>query len=164
MEHWCYVRECLAEVAKIAEGEGVILALQNHGPIIEGYEDMLAFIREVDSPALKACFDAPMPPPGESAETFYGKAFKDIGSLMVHSHFGGRFQRDADGKVGRQQPFRSAHQIFMKLAKEIAEFDGHTGYELCSPVLIDHKHAGQAYAMEQAELACAYMQEIIDSV
>ena len=125
---------------------------------------MLAFIREVDSPALKACFDAPTPPAGESAESFYRRAFEDIGSLMVHSHFGGRFQRNGAGEVERLQPFRSEHAVFMKFAGEVAGFEGHVGYELCSPVLIDHKHAGQAYAMQQAELAAAYMRRIIDSL
>ena len=36
-----------------------MLALQNHPPVIENHRDMLRMIAEVESPALKACLDAP---------------------------------------------------------------------------------------------------------
>ncbi|MBR6350592.1 MAG: sugar phosphate isomerase/epimerase, partial [Lachnospiraceae bacterium] len=50
---------CFKECAKWAEEAGVILALQNHEPVIETYEDMLEFVRLVDSPNFKCCLDAP---------------------------------------------------------------------------------------------------------
>jgi len=45
---WEHVRGCLREVAGIADGEGVTLALQNHTPLLRTYHDMLDMIREVD--------------------------------------------------------------------------------------------------------------------
>ena len=47
---------------------------------------------------------------------------------------------------------------------EIVIFEGHTGYELCSPVIIGHRHAGLEYALLRAQLACEYMRRIIDSL
>ena len=50
----------------------------------------------------------------------------------------------------------------MRLVKQIVDFQGHTGYELCSPVLIGHRHAGIEVAPQQAELACAYVRQVFD--
>src|SRR5579864_2193030 len=59
-EIWAWCREGLAECARYAAGTGVVLALQNHPPVIHTHADMLRMIREVASPALKACLDAPL--------------------------------------------------------------------------------------------------------
>jgi sugar phosphate isomerase/epimerase len=166
LEQWNHVRDCLGEAAKMAEDADVILALQNHTPVIENYQHMLDFIGEVDSPALKACLDAPLLK--VHTEDYYREAIEATGEHMVHTHFGGRFERMADGTIRQLQPKPSGpmtdYYTFMKLAKEIVGFDGHTGYELCSPVLIDHRHAGLEYALEQAQLACEFMRRIIDAV
>jgi sugar phosphate isomerase/epimerase len=163
LERWCYVRECLREVSKMAEDAGVVLALQNHKPVIENYRDMLAFIEEVDSPALKACLDPPLM--AYNTEEFYRQALEETGDLMVHSHYGGRFV-EKDGRVERVlsgiRKSGSDWPTFLKLAKEIIDFKGHIGYELCSPVLCGHKHTGQAYALKQAELAAKWMRQCMD--
>jgi len=164
LEQWCFVRDCLAEAAQWAEEQGVILALQNHGPIINHYQDMLDFVAEVGSPALKACLDAPLLE--QHTEDYYREALEATGDLMVHTHFGCRFERRPDGTVIRP-PDPSGRTgsdlgLFLRLAKEIANFQGHAGYELCSPVLIGHRHAGLEYALLQAELAAQYVRQIID--
>lgn len=165
LERWCYVRECLTEAAKMAEDAGIILALQNHSPIIKSYQDMLDFIKEVDSPALKACLDRP----NLQSEESYREAILATGDLMVHTHYGGRFERNDDGSVQRLlRPGQSQPKVtaagFLKMAKELIGYDGHIGYELCSPTLIDHRHAGLDYALMQAELASVYMRQILDSI
>jgi sugar phosphate isomerase/epimerase len=166
LDRWCYVRECLMEAAKMAENEGVTLALQNHRPIIESYLDMLAFIEEVNSPALKACLDRPLL--NQYTEEYYHAAIEATGDLMVHTHYGGRFQRQADGSISLLrsplQPQRAGDADFLRIAKETINYSGHIGYELCSPVLIGHRHAGLEYALKQAELACVYMRQILDSI
>ena len=158
--------DALVEAAKMAEDHGVVLALQNHTPIINNYRDMLDFVAEVDSPALKACLDAPLVT--EHTEEHYRAAVEATGDLMVHSHFGGRYERTPDGEAVRvKDPLGrtgSDLPLFMKLAKEVASFQGHTGYELCSPVLINHQRAGLEYALLQAELAGQHMRGIIDSL
>jgi sugar phosphate isomerase/epimerase len=161
LEQWTYVRECLAETARAAYDEGVVLALQNHRPIIESYQDMLDFIHEVDSPGLKACLDAPLLQ--QHTEEHYRAALKATGNLMVHSHFGGRYKRLDDGRVVAEKKSRVDYALFARLAKEIVNFQGHTGYELCSPVLINHRHAGQEYGLLQAELAAKFMRQAIGS-
>lgn len=166
LERWGHVRECLAEAAGMARDNGVTLALQNHAPIIQNYRDMLDLIEEVDSPALKACLDPPLMQCHD--EAYYRRAIRATGEGMVHSHFGGRFVRVADGRAEREShpvnPPRSDWPTFLKLAREILDYKGHIGYELCSPVLIGHRHADLNYALSQAELACRYMRQVIDSL
>jgi sugar phosphate isomerase/epimerase len=166
LERWCHVRDCLTEAARMAECEGITLALQNHEPIISSYQDMLDLIHEVDSPALKACLDRPLLKVRTGEH--YRRALEATGSLMVHTHFGGRFERGDDGGVRRRRqgsPLEEADQdVFLKLAKEIAGFDGHVGYELCSPVLTGHRHEGLDYALEQAQLACEWMRRIVGAL
>jgi sugar phosphate isomerase/epimerase len=166
LERWCYVRECLVEAAKMAEDEGVTLALQNHEPIIKNYQDMLDFIAEVDSPALKVCLDRPLLK--EHTEDYYRKAIRATGDLMVHTHYGGRFQQHEDKIAMLQtnplQKQQADDAAFLRIAKEEIDYSGHVGYELCSPVLIGHRHAGLEYAFEQTKLACVYMRQILDSI
>jgi sugar phosphate isomerase/epimerase len=166
LERWCYVRECLMEASRMAEDEGIVLALQNHEPIITHYWQMLEFIQEVNSPALKACLDSPLMKC--HTETHYREAIEATGDLLVHTHFGGRFERQSDGNVTRLRdrvnPYMADDRTFLKAAKEIVDYQGHTGYELCSPVLIHHRHAGVEYALEQAGLACEYMRGILGSL
>jgi sugar phosphate isomerase/epimerase len=166
LSQWGFVRDCLGEAARLAEEAGVTLALQNHAPIIEHYQDMLDFIAEVNSPALKACLDVPLFK--VHTEEHYRGALEATGSLMVHTHFGGRFQRQPDGPVTKlvdpRRPQVSDERLFLRLAKEIVNYQGHVSYELCSPVLIGHRHSGLGYALEQAELACRYMRQIVDAL
>ncbi len=166
LERWCHVRDCLAEAAAMAEDAGVTLALQNHAPIVTHYQHMLDFIAEVDSPALKACLDAPLM--HLHTEEHYREAIEATGDLMVHTHFGGRFQQQPDGTVtklrDRAHPHVSDELAFLRAARGIVGYKGHIGYELCSPVLTAHCHEGLDYALLQAELAARYMRQIIDSL
>jgi sugar phosphate isomerase/epimerase len=165
VERWNYCRDCLAEVAEMAEDAGIILALQNHKPVTNNWRDMLAMIHEVNSPALKACLDAPLF--DTHSEAAYREALTATGALMVHSHYGGRFERRPDGQVAPIRSFSAGetdNAAFMRLAREVAEFDGHNGYELCSPVLINHRHAGLDEALLQCQLAAEYMQSVIAAV
>ncbi len=166
LEKWNHVRDCLAEAADMAAEAGVTLALQNHSPIISHWQHMLEFIREVNSPALKACLDAPLMSRHNPED--YRDAIAAAGELMVHTHFGGRYVEAPDGRV---EPLRSPdrpggtdYYAFMRAAREIINYRGHTGYELCSPVLTGHKHEGLDCALQQAELACRFMRQVIDSL
>ena len=46
---------------------GVTLALQNHKPLIKDHRDVLRMVREVNSPHLKICLDAPLMPDKSAA-------------------------------------------------------------------------------------------------
>ena len=116
--------------------------------------------------ALKVCLDPPLLK--KHTEEYYQQALRETGDLMVQSHYGGRFVRQSDGKVTKENSnplgTGSDDKLFYKNAKSILNFEGHTGYELCSPVLIGHKYAEQSYALEQCELAAQYMRQIVDSI
>ncbi len=87
-ERWDIVRDSLRELAAFAEDQGVVISLQNHEPVTKNEDDVLKFIEEVDSPALKACMDHGTP-----------ATVKKTGDLLVHSHFNGEFRREAGGRL-----------------------------------------------------------------
>lgn len=164
LERWNYVRDCLAEAAEMAGKYGVELALQNHAPIIHTYEDVLAFIREVDSPHLKVCLDAPLMQ--DQSDEWVERAVRETGDLIIYSHFGGEYEETADGearpKMRSVLSRRTNYPAFVRAAKDIG-YDGYFGYELCHPVVKDHRHVGLDDVHRHAELACRYMRGIIDS-
>ena len=164
-ERWEFVRGCLVEVSKVAEDEGIVLALQNHAPVIETYRDMLQLIREVDSPALKACLDLPLLKRQDDA--WVQQAALETGSLQALSHFGGEYQRAADGAVVPCKyggPFAADpnYPAFARAMDEIG-YQGFTSYELCHPVHVPgrRRRADLGYAHEQAALALEYMRGIL---
>ncbi len=164
-ERWGFVRECLAEVSKIAEDEGVTLALQNHAPVIESWEDMLRFIREVNSPALKACLDLPLLK--EQDDDSVRRAALATGSLQALSHFGGEYERGPDGRpipypyAGPQQPAHN-YRAFVKAMAEIG-YEGFINYELCHPIPARGGRLPDLdFVHEQAALALSYMRGILE--
>jgi sugar phosphate isomerase/epimerase len=165
VERWNYARDGLSEAARMAEDAGITLALQNHKPVTNNWRDVLAMIEEVNSPAMKACLDAPLF--DTQSEAAYREALQATGALMVHSHYGGRFQRLDDGRlalINTSFGGETENALFMRLAHEVAGFTGHNSYELCSPVLIGHRHAGLDEALRQCELAAEYMRQIAQAI
>ncbi len=162
-EMWDYARECFREAARVAEQEGVVLALQNHAPVIRNHQDVLAMIAEVDSPAFRACLDAPLLLRQDDA--WVRQAALDTGTLQVHSHFGGEYERAADGRVV-QRPLRFAEPVtnypaFVRAMKEIG-YGGYFCYELCHPVVnARHEPQGREYVDEQAALALEYLKGVM---
>jgi sugar phosphate isomerase/epimerase len=159
LERWRFVREGLREAAQYAGEAGVILALQNHAPIIRTYEDMLAFVREVGSPHMKACLDCPLLRPRDGDADYVSRAVRDTGDLQVHSHFGGEFHR---GKRGRAElDGETNYPAFVKALKEIG-YKGYLCYEFCHPCLdAKHQPAGMERVDEQTRMACEYMRRVI---
>jgi sugar phosphate isomerase/epimerase len=167
-ERWEFVRAGLAEASRIALAEGVVLALQNHAPLIETYQDMLQLIQEVDSPALRACLDLPLLKRQDDA--WVRRAVQDTRGLQALSHFGGEFERAAGGTVALQaqaSPFAQApnYPAFVRAMDEIG-YDGYISYELCHPIWMQgsRRRAGLDYAHEQAALALEYMRQLREAV
>jgi sugar phosphate isomerase/epimerase len=159
LERWNFVKEGLKEAAGYAEEAGVVLALQNHAPIIRTYEDMLAFIREVDSPFVKACLDCPLLRPRDGDAEYVAQAVRDTGALQVHSHFGGEFRRNQQGQV--QLDANTNYPAFVRALKGIG-YDGCLCYEFCHLCLDDrHQVAGIDRIDEQVRLAAEYMSQVI---
>jgi sugar phosphate isomerase/epimerase len=163
---WDWCRSACIESARWAGERGVTLALQNHPPIIDTGADMLRMIREVDSPALKACFDAPLAK--KQGANDMRQAVRDVGSFQVLSHFGGEYDQDADGGVrgyvrqadGSLTP-EDFYTDFIRGLHEIG-YEGYLGYELCHPLpKVDGKTVGIDFADRNARLAADYMRAII---
>jgi sugar phosphate isomerase/epimerase len=127
---------------------------------------VLDFIDEVGSSALRACLDAPLME--EHSEDYYREAIAAAGQRFAFSHYGGRFVRDKQGEVIRNLrkpiPYKSDDRAFVKAAKELVNYQGHWGYELCTPILTGHRYEGLKYALDQVQLASEFMRRIIDSV
>jgi len=158
LEQWRWVREGLREAARFAEDVGVTLALQNHEPLIRNYHDMLDMIQEVDSPALKACLDAPLLARRTDAD-YVRQAVLETADLQVHSHFGGEFHRDPEGKAVCE--LDCDYLSFVKALKETG-YTGYLCYEFCHPCLDDrHEPAGIDRIDEQAALALEFMLDIL---
>jgi len=165
LDRWNFVKQSLAEAARMGEEYGVVMVLQNHAPLIRHWKDTLDLVKEVNSPWLKVCLDLPI---FEKQEKEYiAEAVRTIGPLQVHSHYGGEYFRDKDNKA-RQKVIEShfgeplpdyAHYI--GLMGEIG-YKGYFTFELCHPVLNDdHSRAGIEYVHEQVNLAREFMTNII---
>ena len=162
IERWQLVRESLKEVADFAGQQGVTLALQNHEPIIDRYRHMLELIREVDSPALKACLDAPLLK--EQDDDYVAKAVRETGDLQVHSHYGGEWE-EKGGEVVLSRWYYSAgrptnYPTFVKALKEIG-YTGYLCYEFCHPALVDHTLQGLDFILKQVSMAARYMRKLV---
>jgi sugar phosphate isomerase/epimerase len=152
---WGWCRDGLIECARYAGGAGVTLALQNHQPVIETHRDVLRMVNEVNSPHLKVCLDAPLIP--KKTPESIRQAALDVGSLQVLSHFGGEYERGADGKVKGADFYAP----FVKAMRAIG-YRGYVGFELCHPLpVVDGETVGIEYAENNAQLAAEFMRGLI---
>ena len=157
-ETWSWVREALKECSKYAADAGVILALQNHKPVVKDYPDVLRMVKEVSSPSLKVSLDVPIMD-DKSPENIH-KAAVAVGNLQVLSHFGGEYERGADGKVTGENYYKP----FIEAMNEIG-YSGYMSYELCHPLpIVNGKTVGIEYAHKNAQLAAEFMKGIIKDV
>jgi sugar phosphate isomerase/epimerase len=168
-EIWGWCREALDECARYAGDAGVTLALQNHKPLIKDHNDVLKMVSEVDSPYLKVCLDAPLMP--DRSEAGIREGALAVQSQQVLTHFGGEFERLADGSIrGFErndgvvgEDTNDYYRNFARIMNEIG-YDGYIGYELCHQLpVINGRTVGIEYADQNAELAAEFMRQLIDS-
>jgi sugar phosphate isomerase/epimerase len=162
---WARCRDGLVEAARWAGDYGVTLALQNHPPVTSSPDDMLRMIREVNSPVVKACLDAPLA--ARQTITSMLDAAHAVRGLQVLTHFGGEYERRADGSVlgNVRNPDETLtpetyYADFAQGMRDIG-YEGFTGYELCHPLPpINGAPADLAFADLNAQLAAEYMRAI----
>jgi sugar phosphate isomerase/epimerase len=168
-EIWAWCRDALVECARYAGDFGVTLALQNHRPVIKDYYDVLRMVREVNSPNLKVCLDAPLMV-DKSAKAM-SEAARAVGSLQVLSHFGGEFERLPDGRIRGYErndgvvgcETRQYYQDFAHAMREI-RYQGYTSYELCHQLPVKNgQTVGIEYAHDNARLAAEFMRGVLQS-
>jgi len=156
---WERCRKTLQETARYAGDHGVVLALQNHAPVLRDYRDMLRMIREVDSPNLKACFDTRLEV-GKKGQ-YLLDATRETGNLQVMTHFGDEYSR-INGKIVPKEDEFAADQVAGLL--EIG-YKGYLGYELCHPLpRTDGRLPGIDFVDSNAQLAAEFMRETISNV
>lgn len=154
-EVWAWCREGLIESARRAGDFGVTLALQNHAPVIRDYHDVLRMVREVGSPHLKVCLDAPLL--RQKDEAYIRQAALDVGALQVLSHFGGEYEREADGTAKGADFYPPFVRAMLKIG-----YEGYIGYELCHPLpVVEGQTVGIDFADKNARLAAEYMRGVI---
>ena len=99
------------------------------------------------------------------------QAARAVGPLQVLSHFGGEFERRADGSirgferndgvVGEETD--QYYRDFIRSMSEIG-YEGYLGYELCHQLpVVDGQTVGIEYADQNAQMAAEFMRELIDS-
>ncbi len=81
----------------MGEENGVVMALQNHAPLIRAWKDTYDLVKEVNSPWLKVCLDLPIFE--KQDKEYVANAVRTVGNLQVHSHYGGEYYRDANRAV-----------------------------------------------------------------
>lgn len=162
---------CLKECAKWAEEAGVVLALQNHHPIIEDYHDMLDIVRWVDSPWVKCCLDAPCCgwTVEHQSDEYQTQAVRDVGDLQMISHANAEFVEEADGSIHMVsfdphiQPVLTNYPAFIRALKEIG-YDGYINYEFCHMPFVDGKIRGyNDYIEDQIRIAQKYFRSLIEN-
>lgn len=171
---WAWCRESLIEAARYAGDYGVTLALQNHRPLIQNYQQALRMVREVGSPHLKVCLDAPLME--KKDPDYLRKAVHEVGALQVHSHFGGEFERNGPGQPIRQVVIEGQwggpylrkgyvnedfHPPFVRALLEIG-YRGYIAYELCHPLpVVNGKTVGLDFVDRNARLAAEFIRNVI---
>jgi sugar phosphate isomerase/epimerase len=166
---WDSCRDGLIECARWAGDAGVTLALQNHAPVTNSPADVLRMIREIASPHVKACLDAPMAArQGVASGEPMRQAALSVRGLQVLSHFGGEYERRADGSIqgydrGPDMTLtpEDYYADFVQGMREIG-YEGYFGYELCHPLPnVDGAPVGIGFADNQARLAAEYMRGVL---
>jgi sugar phosphate isomerase/epimerase len=161
---------CFRECAKWAEEAGIILALQNHHPIIETYNDMLDFVKWVDSPNFKCCLDVPCLGWNEVVQSdgYVRKAVSDVGDLQMISHANAEFKEEADGSIHmipfdpNIQPVLTNYPMFVKALKEVG-YKGYINYEFCHMPFQNCEVLGYSYIEDQIRLAEMYFRKLIET-
>jgi sugar phosphate isomerase/epimerase len=168
-ETWEWCRAGLSEAARFAGDAGVTLALQNHAPVTNSPDDMLRMIRDVDSPHLQACLDAPLA--AKQGITSMRETARSVAGLQVLSHFGGEYERDADGRVRgyvrNPDMTLTPEDYYRDFAQGMQDigYEGYTGYELCHPLPpVNGEPVGIDFADKNAQLAAEYMRAVVAEI
>lgn len=168
-EIWGWCRDALAECARYAKEAGVVLALQNHRPVIRDYPDVLQMVKEVDSPYLQVCLDAPLM--RDKSAGAMQEAARAVGQGQVLSHFGGEFEERPDGTIRGYErndgmvgeETNQYYHDFVRAMRTIG-YDGYLSYELCHQLpIVNGQTVGIEYADRNAQLAARFMRELIQA-
>ena len=171
MDRWKYCLEAFRTVTRFAEDAGVVLALQNHPPVVRNSRDCLAFAEEIDSPNFCLSFDISGERAWQETEWILESA-KLIGERWVSSHYGGDFKRNSDGAVepiplGRALGPKAGSMswntdAWVRAMHEVG-FSGYVNYEACTPTYLP---TGELVPIdvidERVQMARDYMKQLFE--
>jgi sugar phosphate isomerase/epimerase len=153
---WDWCRKGMIESARYARDFGVTLALANHPPVIKDYHDVLRMVREVDSPALRVSFEAPLM--HVTDDQAIRKAAFEVGHLQTMSRFGGDYARGSDGKIfaaaSDYQPSSDIYKYYVRAMLDIGDRSP-IGFESC------HLSESLEFKEKSARLAAQFMRDTI---
>jgi hypothetical protein len=154
---WAWCREGLGEAAKLAGDFGVVLALQNHPPVINsGYIDALRMVKEVGSSHLRICFDARLE--HSLDEAAIRKAVNEVGALQTLWHYGGEYDKGPNGITQKGDEKCLAEMLGLL---DIG-YKGYAGFELCHPLpVVDGQTVSLEFVDKNARLAAEYMRGVL---
>ena len=170
-ERWRYCLDAFRIVSQVAEDEGIVLALQNHPPVVRNSADVLAMIEEVGSPNLCVSFDISGERAWQQSDWVQAQAQR-IGDRWVHSHYGGDFQCDPQGRVvrtplglvnGPNDGNMAWNFDAWVQAMYAVDFQGYVCYEGCTPTYLSNGHLVPMEVMdERVELARDFMLQLFE--
>lgn len=170
-ERWQYCLECFRIIAREAEEQGVMLALQNHPPVVRNSADVLTMIEEVGSPNLKASFDISGERDWQDTDWILSQA-RQLGDRWIHSHYAGGFSRNADGSVSRVPLGRTSgpkdgnmawnYDAWVQSMYEVG-YEGYVSYEACTPAYLPNgRFVPVEVVDERVELARDFMLQLFE--
>ena len=138
-----------------ATSADVTLALQNHVPVIKGYDDVLRMVKEVGSPHLKVCFDAPLMDDRRSRDPKGGERGRRPADVLA-------LRRRIRPRAGRQDRQQGRRQVSLGMLGMLdIGYRGYAGFELCHPLpVVNGKTVGIDFVDKNAQLAAEYMRGV----
>ena len=160
LERWSWVVQAIKEAANVAHDCGIVLALQNHPPVVRyGYEDTLDMVKEVRAENVKLCLDVPMFE--NQTDEYIKQAVEKCEGLIAHSHYGSWDFRPTENGAVLQLPSQTRGKIinYRAYISELAriQYDGFLAQEECAPVLVHHQIQGIEEVDRRVAAALKYM-------
>jgi len=170
MDRWKYCLGCFRIVTKFAEDAGVVLALQNHPPVVRNSADCLAIAEEINSPNFKLSFDISGERAWQDTEWVLQQAHR-IGDRWAHSHYSGDFKRHPDGTIERILLGRALgprvgsmswnYEAWVQAMFEVG-YTGYVNYEACTPTYLPNGELVPIEVIdERVELARDYLLQLM---
>ena len=166
LERWDLAVAGIREAAKWADEYGVVLALQNHPPVVNyGYEDALDMVKMVNDKNVKLCLDVPL---FERQDDEYIKeAVQKCRGLIVLSHYGSWDFRPTESGGIIQLPMERTGTVvnYRSYVRELSNigYNGFLAQEECAPVLVDHKLQGIEEVDRRVSAAVKHMRRLVSA-
>lgn len=165
LDQWNWCVEGIKECAKWAEEYGIIVAIQNHAPVVRtGYEDVLQMVSEIGEDNVKLCLDVPLF--HRQDDEYVKEAVQKCKDLIVLSHYSSiDFDETPMGGIVQKphvyipgEPLINYRAFFKELNK--IGYDGFLTSEECSPVLENHKYQGIEVVDRHVKAALKHMKQL----